>query len=164
MGGGSNVPYIPFFLNDTKRILDRPFFPKNDPNLTGAKIIQIEPKLNKLAAFNFFWMSKNTFNWTVQNSITENMAIKSWFNAVQSRSIEPKKYIYRGSKNPPWYQNTYQTAHLIRALAWSGLPAAAPSRKWWVRARAGSHAARSKILNGTTPFFHQKWVILLQNP
>ena len=48
-----------FFLNGTKNRLDRPFFPKN-LNLTAK--IQIEPKLNKLIAFNFFLMSKNAFN------------------------------------------------------------------------------------------------------
>ena len=102
MGGGSNT----FFSQWHKKDTGQTFFPKNDPNLIGAKIIQIEPKLNKLIAFNFCSMSKNAFNWTNQKSITENMAIKIWFNAVQSRSIEPKKYIYRGSKisikRPTW--------------------------------------------------------------
>ena len=137
--GGSNT----FFSQWHKKT--ETFFPKN-PNLTGPE--QIEPKLNKLIAFNFCSMSKNAFNWTNQKSITENMAIKIWFNAVQSRSIEPKKYIYRGSKIP--------IKRHLKALAWSGLPAAAPSRKWWVRVRAGLYAARSKIINWTAPFLPPK--------
>ena len=154
-GRGEQRTIYTFFSSEWhKKDTGQTFFPKNDPNLTGAKIIQIEPKLNQLVAFNFFRMPKNAFNWTDQKSITENMAIKIWFNAVQSRSIEPKKYIYRGSKNHPTPDTKIHiTRHLITALAWSGLPAAAPSRKWWVRARAGSHAARSKILNGIPLFF-----------